>query len=280
MTVSNNLPLLTVCVLTYEHSETIEESLLSILAQETSFNLDVLVFDDASSDGAADIIMDVARRYPGRLRYKLRDRNVGGGHNFLELVRQPRTKYIAYMEGDDYWTDNYKLEKQVNALESDLELSLCFHDVMVTDNTSNHSQLFPGGTVLRFSSKDVLLKSWFCPTSSIMYRSSIIGLFPDDYGDSHPINGDVFLLYLASTVGDLLRIPDCMGVYNYRSASSSSAEIEIKLSADLEKISNMLGTTFYILKRATCKEYPLIFLKCMKLVVMLVFSGIKYFVKR
>lgn len=130
-------PLVSVCVQTYMHEEYIQQCLDGILMQATNFDFEVLVGEDDSSDNTRQICIAYADKYPHKLRLFLHDRsNViyvdgspTGRYNFMYNLKKARGKYIAICEGDDYWTDANKLQRQVDYLEADSELGLVHCDV-------------------------------------------------------------------------------------------------------------------------------------------------------
>lgn len=115
----------------YNHEKFIAEALDSFLAQEVDFPFEVLVTDDASTDGTTEIIRSYAEKYPDVIRFFHQEENCfSRGINLYETVMYPnaRGKYIAYCEGDDYWTDPSKLNRQVSFLETHPEYSACVHN--------------------------------------------------------------------------------------------------------------------------------------------------------
>ena len=118
----------------YNHEEYIADALESFLAQQTDFPFEILVTDDVSSDRTADVIRDYAARYPDIIRpyyqeKNLYQQNIDAYHAFL--YRDARGKYVALCEGDDYWTDPTKLQRQVDFMEAHPEYSACVHNSMI-----------------------------------------------------------------------------------------------------------------------------------------------------
>ena len=113
----------TVQVLTYFHENYVAQCLDSILAQETELRYEVLVGDDASGDRTPEIIREYAARYPDIIFPTLREENVGANQNGTDLIEHARGKYIAVLEGDDFWLDPHKLQKQWEFLEAHPEYS-------------------------------------------------------------------------------------------------------------------------------------------------------------
>ncbi len=120
-----------VVLITYNHRAFITQALDSVLSQQTNFPVEVIVADDASKDGTADIIRDYAGRHPDKLKAVLRSQNLGMHGNFSDALSQASGSYIALLEGDDYWTDPLKLQKQVDFLEKNGHCSACFHPTHV-----------------------------------------------------------------------------------------------------------------------------------------------------
>lgn len=110
-------PLLSVCLITYNHAKYIRDAIQGIMMQQTQFPWELIVADDCSTDGTKEILEEYRERHPNLIKLILHKTNVGAGQNWLELITTPKSKYIAYCEGDDYWTDPLKLQKQVSLLE-------------------------------------------------------------------------------------------------------------------------------------------------------------------
>lgn len=125
-------PLLSIVCPTYNHERFVAQTLDSFLAQQTNFPFEIVINDDCSTDGTAAIVSEYAKRYPNIIRALLQSENQyqQGNHPCPGLFRLSRGKYIAFCEGDDYWTDPFKLQKQVDFLEAHLDYVLTYHDAM------------------------------------------------------------------------------------------------------------------------------------------------------
>ncbi len=125
-------PLLSIVCPTYNHEHFVAQTLDSFLAQQTTFPFEIVINDDCSTDGTTAIVADYARRYPNLIRPLFHEENQyqQGKHPCPELFRLSRGKYIAFCEGDDYWTDPFKLQKQVDFLESHLDYVMTYHDAI------------------------------------------------------------------------------------------------------------------------------------------------------
>ena len=138
-------PLLTVIILAYNHENYISKCIENALNQEVKFNFEIIIGEDFSSDKTRDICKSYAERNPHKIRLILNDQsNViyhdnsrTGRYNLLYCISQARGKYIALCDGDDYWTDNCKIQKQVEFLENNKNYCMCFTDICVIDNHDN-----------------------------------------------------------------------------------------------------------------------------------------------
>jgi glycosyltransferase involved in cell wall biosynthesis len=201
-----------VVVLAYNHETVIEEALLSILRQQTTFDVQILVCNDASTDKTALKIQQVEVAFPGRITSVVRARNVGMMQNMALALSEARYNYIAICEGDDYWVDNTKLQQQWNCLELNTELSLCFHPVDV---------LWPDGRVLadhltqvpqKYETlTDVLEKGNYIHTCSLFFKRPSRPLPPQFV---HLSFGDFCLqIWAMMDGGKAHRLPKTMATY-------------------------------------------------------------------
>jgi len=210
-------PLLSVCLITYNQVQYITEAIDTILMQKTNFSWQLVIADDYSTDGTREILLEYKKQFPDLIKLILQKNNVGPEHNWLDLMAYPKTKYVIYAEGDDYFTDPKKLQLQVDFLESHQDFSLCFHPVKVIyEGESRPDEVFPNPEQ-RFRKKvlglEDLLRSNFIQTNSAMYRWRFI---EENIKDVFPKNvspGDWFLHILHSQVGKVGFIDKVMSVY-------------------------------------------------------------------
>lgn len=164
----------TVRCLTYNHMPFIRKSLEGFVMQKTNFRFEVVIHDDASTDGTADVVREFAEKYPEIIVPVLEKENLyskGGGRISRVLEPYMRGKYVAYCEGDDYWTDPLKLQKQVDFLEAHPDYVLCYTDAEVVDE--NDAPVFHN-TTRRYSgdvSKQLVKKGNFVIAASTCFRN-------------------------------------------------------------------------------------------------------------
>lgn len=136
-------PLVSICVTTYNHSQYIAECLDSILRQKVSFEYEIVIGEDCSSDDTLVQCESYALKYSNIVLLK-GEHNIGLKENYKRTVHNCRGKYIAFLDGDDYWTDEYKLQKQVDILENDPSVGLCFTFSSRVDMFSSNESRYPG----------------------------------------------------------------------------------------------------------------------------------------
>lgn len=115
-------------MLTYNQERYIRQALDSILMQKVNFEYEIVIGDDCSTDSTPDILKEYYRKWPDRIKLILRKKNVGVTKNLYDVLRKMRGDYVACLEGDDYWTDENKLQKQYDFLEANREYVACVHD--------------------------------------------------------------------------------------------------------------------------------------------------------
>lgn len=130
-------PLVTVLVTTYNQEKYIAQALDSVLAQKTDFPFEIYVSEDCGTDGTRTILQDYARRYPDMIRLNLRDKNVGISRNWYEGLCAARGEYVCTLEGDDWWLDDCKLQKQMNFLREHPDYAAVSHTIRQTDDAGN-----------------------------------------------------------------------------------------------------------------------------------------------
>jgi glycosyltransferase involved in cell wall biosynthesis len=130
MMISAKIPKVTVCVVTYNQKRYIRQCLQSILDQSANFDFDIIVGDDASTDGTTDIVKEFSIRYPGKVKAVLHNKNVGPAQNYFSVHNIATGNYIAHVDGDDYCLP-MKLQTQADLLDTDAKCNMVFHRMMV-----------------------------------------------------------------------------------------------------------------------------------------------------
>ena len=202
--------------------------------QKTNFDYEIVIGEDCSTDRTREIIKDFIKKYPEKIRLLLRPQNIGAARNFVQTLSACKGRYIALLDGDDYWTSPYKLQKQVDFLESHPECSQCFHNVHIVSEEGE--QLFtasPRRKKPRYTLKD-LLKGNFIHTCSVIYRKGLFKEFPDWFYKASI--GDWPLHILNAQYGDIGHIDEVMGAYRVHSGGIHSSKEEMKQVKEMIEI--------------------------------------------
>ena len=232
---------LSVCMITYNHAPFIRQAIDSALSQETPFPYEIVIADDYSTDGTAEIVAEYQSRHPGLVRSVGDGRNHGVTRNLARCLRACRGEYVALLEGDDYWTDTTKLGRQAEYLDANPSCAISFHLVEAVDERNRIIRsLWQTPTRNVFTLRDLLVGGNFIPTCSAVFRrrseldfpdwffSSYIGDFPlhvmnAEYGDIH---------FMDRTMGAWRR--HAGGVYNSGGNTARSQET-IRVYANIDR---------------------------------------------
>ena len=217
-------PLVSVFITTYQHAPFIRNCLDGALMQKTSFPIEILIGEDESTDGTREICMEYAEKHPDKIRLFLRDRKTSQLYdnegNFVcrfngkWLRKSVRGKFLAVCEGDDYWTDSYKLEKQVSLMKQYPECHISFHPVKrIWGSNSETIDIFKKHCDHNhiFSTEDLIIGGGeFCPSASIIIYLESYEFQP--WKIDFPVQ-DYFIQVLASINGGALYINEIMAAY-------------------------------------------------------------------
>jgi len=220
-----NTPFVSIHCLAYNHAPFIRRCLDGFIMQKTNFPIEVLIHDDASTDGTTDIIREYESKYPEIIKPIYQTENqYSKGVRISLTYNYPRVKgrYLALCEGDDYWTDEYKLQKQVDFLEANEDFSICFHPVELYDETEEEYILNNTvSDVPEITDIKTLAIGNYINTLSVMYRTNK-KVFEDIEKLPKTSNNDYILHMLYAEYGKIKKIPDVMGVYRKHDGGISS----------------------------------------------------------
>ena len=231
---------------TYNQRNYIRDALDGFLMQITEFPYEILIHDDASTDGTTEIVKEYAERYPKIIKLIIQNENqYSKGKAISESFQFPRAqgKYIAFCEGDDYWTDPRKLQKQVEAMEKYPQIDICAHRMMTM-----HENLKTGFVPKQkkntiFSPAEVITGGGgFEATASLIFRRTLLD---DHYKFIKMMSVDYVWQIHGALRGGMLYLGDCMGVYRQRARGSWTVRAEKDANAPIEawtKIRNVLET--------------------------------------
>ena len=268
-------PVVSICVQTYQHAAFIGQCLDGILMQITDFPFEIIVGEDDSSDGTREICKSYAEKYPDKIRLFLRSRSdvhyvngqATGRFNFTQNYKAARGKYIAFCEGDDYWTDKNKLQMQVSFLESNPDFSLTHTNVNHVDKDGNVTLHAP------LNYKEVMVHEEVAGAITvqlltIVFRKDALPDFPPEF--YKVFNADFFLSALLSEKGKVRFFNVVTGCYRKHEGGIFSG---VRMKA---KQINRLGTLLTMLdffssskvkstlKTAISKSYARVLYGCLR----------------
>lgn len=207
-------PLVSICCTAYNHEKYLAQTLESFLSQRCDFAYEILIHDDVSTDRTADIIREYAARYPHIIRPMFQTQNqYSQGVPINETFNFPRArgKYIALCEGDDYWCDPDKLQRQIAHMESDPGCTFCFTNGYVHDEAGvhpdrpflpyyeNEKSLFTGES--RAFTLDEMARVNFIPTASFVFRVDALRALPPSFTQRECQHGDLRMRLFLTAAG-------------------------------------------------------------------------------
>jgi glycosyltransferase involved in cell wall biosynthesis len=170
-------PKVSVSFITYNQHRYVAEAIESVLMQQTLFSYELIISDDCSTDGTKEICCSYRDRFPDRIQLIERKENIGAVANYLETFKACRGRYVAFLEGDDFWIDPEKLQTQVDFLDRNPDFAICCHNVCIVDADGKTS-----GNLLD-ETKEVtdvadLCRGDYIATASCMVRNGLLEQIP------------------------------------------------------------------------------------------------------
>ncbi|HEX9927582.1 MAG TPA: glycosyltransferase, partial [Pyrinomonadaceae bacterium] len=140
---SRNKPKVAVFMVAYNHARYIAQAIEGVLMQETDFPFKLFIGEDCSTDETRNICLSFKEKYPNKINLILNEKNLGGAPNALNVYKVcfEYGDYVAMCEGDDYWTDSRKLQRQIDFLEANPDFSVCFHPVKIIYEESGEEKI-------------------------------------------------------------------------------------------------------------------------------------------
>lgn len=244
--------MVSVICLAYNHEKYIRETLEGFVSQKTNFPFEVIIHDDASKDKTADIIREYEKKYPDIIKpvYQIQNQYSQGTNIYKEFVLpQMSGKYVAFCEGDDYWSDPYKLQKQVDVMEENPDCSLGVHKVaeIYADGTANGT-VFPSVPVKpgKMTSREFFMigRVYSFHTSSYFFRMEHFRQFvmnPPEFTKKCDVGDEVYMLYYGH-LGNIYYHEEAMSCYRRGVAGSWSVQNLTNFSKQISHGNHMVET--------------------------------------
>lgn len=231
-----------VSMTTYNHERFIAQAIESVLMQRTDFPIELVIGEDCSTDNTRAIVRDYGERYSDRIRLLLHEHNLGGGGNVTAVIKACRGKYIAPLEGDDYWTDPLKLQKEVDFLETHPEYVLCHYDAKIVNEQSEliKPSKLPNTLKHDFSAEELIRGAAWILTSTACFRNVLRELPPEYF---KVLNGDTFLFSILGNFGKSKYLGDSIKPDAYRVHSGG---IWSSMGDSWQRAYNLLNTYYWL----------------------------------
>jgi glycosyltransferase involved in cell wall biosynthesis len=239
----NNNIMVSVIMITYGHEKYIKQAIEGVLMQKCNFNVELIVANDCSPDTTNSIIHEIIEKHSNGswVNFINREKNIGGQNNFDDAFNRCKGKYIAHCEGDDYWTDSNKLQKQIDFLEANPDYVLTFHKVKILKPNGDLVDDFITKVPDNYETQETLARLGnYIHTPTVVFRNIIHNL-PYELTIS-PI-GDYFLYMILSQQGKLKYFEREMAVYRY-GVGIHSTQNQIKMAKANFKLFTLLLSYF------------------------------------
>lgn len=215
----NEKPLLSVALITYNQEEFIAECIEGMVNQKTDFSFEIVIGEDCSTDGTRAICKQYKEKYPELIRLILPESNLGMMGNWINTINSCESKYIAICEGDDYWIDENKLQKQVDFLENNPDYTLCSTASQLLAQIYGH---YYNVDIKKdtLTTRDLLEEDWGIMTATIVFRKDALQM-PDWFKKVK--NGDYSLQLLVSLNGKIKCLSNYTSVYRQHAGGISNS---------------------------------------------------------
>ncbi len=243
----NETPLVSVFMITYNHEKYIAKAIESVLMQKTDFGYEIVIGEDFSTDRTREIVSEYSKRFAALIKPIFQKRNVGAKKNSDSVRAACTGKYVALLEGDDYWTDPFKLQKQVDFLEAHPDFSICFHRAKKVDTEGRELGTFwPKESwnkpVTCFAD---LVETNYISTQTVVYRNGLIDMKLLGILERGLCFGDWVTHLLNATRGKIAFLDTTMAAYRVTGSGASAVTPRLKLALDILTLYDRLNTYLF-----------------------------------
>lgn len=229
----NHIPTVSVCMITYGHDNYIAQAIEGVLMQKCDFHIELIIADDCSPDNTATVVNRIIKNDTRAhiIRYTRHAQNKGVINNFIWALEKCKGKYIALCEGDDYWTDPYKLQKQVDFLESNPNYSMSLHNAWALKSNEKKEIILKNFKENKvYTTEEVICGQARIITHSLVFKKEFLNL---PHWFNYVQQGDLALMLVLSLAGPIYYFSDVMGVY--RKHPTSLGALSSAVRTDLYK---------------------------------------------
>lgn len=223
-------PVVSVWMIAYNHGQYLAQAIESVLAQQTSFPFDIVIGEDCSPDNSREICLAYQTKYPDKIKLLLPEKNIGLHRNVVNTMLACTGKYIALCEGDDYWSDPHKLQKQFDFLEANPDYVMCAHDVydyvQDTGEFLQPSHQHPD----TFGVDYIIAQDWFMRTNTLFFRNGFAegwASFPEFFFKAY--STDYILQCIIARHGKVHWDAAIMAVYRRHAGGITNVNTELQI---------------------------------------------------
>jgi glycosyltransferase involved in cell wall biosynthesis len=220
-------PKVSACLISYNLENLVAGAIDGALMQKLDYPYEIVIGDDVSKDGTREILLDYQKKYPDKIRVILNEKNLGVAGNLISTINACRGEYVAFCDGDDYWTDPLKLQIQVDELEKHPECDISFHPAVIKymdGSRPDGGKAYYGKGIKIFDTrKNILIGGSFCPTASLVFHKKVLDELVKFHTDLRS-SSDYFLEIFGSLRGGLLYVGRYMSVYRFAVSGSFTAQ--------------------------------------------------------
>ncbi|KAF0200320.1 MAG: glycosyl transferase family [Bacteroidetes bacterium] len=215
-----------VCMITYNHEFYIKQAIEGVLMQKCNFDFELVIGEDCSSDGTRNICEKYAVNN-NHIRLLGNENNLGVMPNFIRSLQACKAKYIALCEGDDYWTDPLKLQKQVNFLEANPAYSLCFHNAIIKhEGKQAKDELYFKNKISDNIDIKKIIAGHGMPTASMLFKKDALEI---PFWLNYVYNGDYAIRLILATKGTIGYLDELMTVYRKQPGGLNATMVNAKV---------------------------------------------------
>ena len=219
-----------VAMISYNHEKFIAQAIEGVLMQKTDFDFELIIGEDCSPDRTGTIVAEYQRRFPDKIRATIREKNIGGLRNFIDVIESCSGEYVALCEGDDYWTDPGKLQKQVDYLDAHQDCAICctragvFYDGAEGDAYHTYWPDVETKEITTFA--DLVANGDYIPTCTTVYRNHLFPELPEWFRAA-PV-GDWPLHLLNAQHGNVYYMSEVTAAYRRHPGGMTHSWSEVK----------------------------------------------------
>ncbi len=227
----NDTLILSIALVTYNCQKFVSQAMDSILMQKINCDYEIIVADDHSTDNTLQILLEYQKLYPKLIKILNSTHNLGITKNYQRAFKECKGKYIAILEGDDYWISPNKISKQIEFLEQNKDCSFCSHKIFIHNEINNNATLFAPLKKQKFTTKDLIIDNFIGNFSTCMYRQEVIKKIPLKLYDLQVY--DWMFNIINSTHGTIGYLLEPLSIYRQHEGGVWSSGNKLKQRVDI-----------------------------------------------